>query len=92
MDLKKYWREARALEQSLPEYVWMVSVADVLRGHVGEAIVEVGAAIAAQLLIARSHRLATEEEVRAERERQERAKRSAEVEGLRKKGRVVVEV
>ena len=92
MDLKKYWREARALEQSLPEYVWMVSVADVLRGRVGDAIVEVGAALAAQLLMARSHRLATEEEVRAEKERQEGAKKSSEAEELRKKGRVVVEV
>ena len=50
MDLKKYWAEVRAIERSLPDYVWMVSVADVLRGRVGDAMVEVGAAMAAKLL------------------------------------------
>jgi hypothetical protein len=91
-DLKKYWQEIRAIERSLPEYVWVVSVADVIRGHVGEAIVEVGAALAAKLLIERSHRVATEAEVRAEKDRQAGVKKSGVEERLRKQGRVVVEV
>jgi hypothetical protein len=92
MDVKKYWEEVRAIEGSLPDYVWMVSVVDLLRGRVGEAIVEVGAALAAKLLIERSHRVATEDEVRAHKESEDAQKRAAVEEKLRKAGRAIVPV
>jgi hypothetical protein len=92
MDVKKYWEEVRVIERSLPDYVWMVSVVDLLRGRVGEAIVEVGAALAAKLLIERSHRIASEDEVRAHKESENATKRAAIEEKLRKAGRAIVPV
>jgi hypothetical protein len=92
MDVKKYWEEVRVIERSLPDYVWMVSVVDLLRGRVGEAIVEVGAALAAKLLIERSHRIASEDEVRAHKESESAMKRAAIEEKLRKAGRAIVPV
>ena len=55
-DLKQYWEAIRALEASLPEFVWVISEG---------CLSEVSAHIAAKLLHAKSHRVATEEEVRA---------------------------
>jgi len=56
-DLRRYWQEVRALQMSLPEFLWIVD-------HLG-TLVEVTAEIAAKLLHAKSHRVAAEEEVRA---------------------------
>lgn len=91
-DLRKYWADVRAMELSLPEFVWLASIEDLSRGQVGAAIVEVAAAVAAKLLHGRTHRIATDAEVTAYREREDRLKRSAVEESLRRKGIVVVEV
>ncbi len=91
-DLRRYWEEIRAIEQSLPQSLWIVSLEDALRDRVAGMIVEVVAGVAAKMLHAKSHRVATEDEVRAERDRQDGVKRSAAEERLRRLGVAVVEV
>jgi hypothetical protein len=34
-DAKRYWQEVRAIERSLPKFVWMVSIEDSLRDRLG---------------------------------------------------------
>ena len=62
-DIRRYWKEVRALEASLPEFVWLVDVE-------GSVPVEVGAGRAAQLLLAKSHRVASEDELSVQREKE----------------------
>jgi hypothetical protein len=77
-DLRQYWQEIRALEAGLSEYLWLVDAAGVL--------VEVSRAIAAKLLHAKSHRVATEDEVSAHRARWAgRSKETARAE-MRRRG------
>jgi hypothetical protein len=91
-DLRRYWEEIRAIEQSLPQSLWIVSLEDALRGYVAGMIVEVAAAVAAKMLHAKTHRVATEEEVQAEQARQDVMKKSVAEEKLRKQGVAVVAV
>jgi hypothetical protein len=91
-DLRQYWQEVRTLERSLPEFVWLMSLEDPKRGMVGGRMAEVGAAAAAQLLHARSHRMATEEEIAAHLEKENQARRQSAHDGLRRKGIAVVAV
>jgi hypothetical protein len=90
MDLKRYWQEIRTLERSLPEFLWLVSIVDALRGRVGGSIAEVSAAHAALLLHSKSHRVATEEEIGAHKHREGVMKREAIEEKLRRQGRAIV--
>jgi hypothetical protein len=91
-DLRRYWEEIHAIERSLPQSLWIVSLEDALRDRMAGMIVEVAAAVAAKMLHAKSHRVATEDEVRAERDRQDGVKKSAAEEKLRRLGVAVVEV
>lgn len=91
-DLRQYWQEVRALERSLPEFVWLMSLDDAKRGMVGGRMAEVGAAQAAQLLHANSHRRATEEEIAAHLEKENRTRRQNFHEGLRRRGIAVVPI
>jgi hypothetical protein len=91
-DLRQYWQEVRTLERSLPEFVWLMSIEDKKRGNVGGRMAEVGAAEAAKLLHANSHRRATEEEIAAHLEKEERARRQSFHDRLRRKGIAVVAV
>lgn len=63
-DLRKYWEEVRAIEQGLAESVWLVSIENRAKGHVGGRLVETPRGVAARLLQAKSHRMATVEENR----------------------------
>jgi hypothetical protein len=92
MDLKRYWQEVRGLERSLPEFLWLISLSDALRGNVGGAIVEVAAAQAALLLYAKTHRPATDEEIREHQDREEAKRCAAEEEKLRRHGIAVVAI
>lgn len=83
-DLRKYWQEVRNLAASLPADVWLVSR--------DGALVEAPAGIAAKFLIAKSHRLATEEEIRAKLETESARNRQAAKHALRKRGVEVVAV
>ena len=91
-DLRQYWQEVRALERSLPEFVWLMSLEDPKRGMVGGRMAQVGAPAAAQLLHSQSHRMATEEEIAAHLEKENQVRRQSVREGLRRKGIAVVEV
>jgi hypothetical protein len=91
-DLRKYWQEVRAIEKSLPECVWLMSLGDPPRGQTGGCMAQAAAAAAARLLHAKSHRLAAEEEIRAHQAAQEEAKRVAFHAGLRKRGIAVIAV
>jgi hypothetical protein len=91
-DLKRYWQEVRAIERSLPEFVWMVSIEDSLRGRVGGSIAEVSAAHAAPLLHTKTHRIAVEDEVRGYRAGEGNVKRKTLEEERRKRGVAVVTV
>lgn len=91
-DLKQYWQDVRALEQTLPAFVWLMSLEEPERGMVGGRMAEVGAAQAAPLLYNRSHRMATEEEIAAHLEQENQARKRSFQEGLRRKGIAVVEV
>jgi hypothetical protein len=91
-DLRKYWQEIREIEKSLPEFVWLMSLGNAPRGQKGGCIAQVAAAAAARLLHAKSHRLATDDEVQAHRTAEDEAKRVAFHEGLRKRGIAVIAV
>jgi hypothetical protein len=84
-DLKRYWQEVGAIEERLPRFVWVVNLE-------GGFPVEVSAAGAAPLLQEKSHRLATEEEVRARQATETALNREAAREDLRRQGIAVVAI
>jgi hypothetical protein len=83
-DLRRYWQEVRELAATLPEFVRLVSA--------NGCLIEVAANLAARLLLAKSHRIATEDEVRAGAAKDVAKDREATLEGLRKRGIAVVAV
>jgi len=89
-DLRKYWQEVREIETSLPEFVWLMSMDNRPLGQRGGCIAQVAAATGARLLYARSHRLATDEEIEAYQTAQDEVKHLAFYEGLRKRGIAVI--
>jgi hypothetical protein len=91
-DLKRYWREVRELERTLPAFVWLMSVEDRLRGRVGGMIVEAQAAQAAKLLHAGSHRVAAPEEIAEHQAKQSARERRDFHENLRRKGITIIPV
>jgi len=82
-DIRRYWQEVRALEASLPSFLWLVDVD-------GSSPVEVAAGRAAQLLIAKSHRVASQDEVCAQSARDRAAERELRRNTLRQEGVAVV--
>ena len=85
-------QEVRALEQTLPEFVWLMSIEDATRGMTGGRMAQVGAQSAAQRLHAKSHRMATDEEIAAHLAKEDQARRQSFNEGLRRRGIAVVAV
>ncbi|MFM2126295.1 MAG: hypothetical protein RL328_2746 [Acidobacteriota bacterium] len=86
--IQDYWREIRAVERSLPEFVWLV-------GQAREALpflTQVPAGIAARLLQAKTHRVATPDEIAAHLEQEQAAVKSAKRDQLRRTGADVVVV
>ena len=82
-DIRRYWSDVRAMEASLPAFVWLVDVD-------GSVPVEVAAGRAAQLLLAKSHRLASEEELRVQRKKEVAARKDLQRDARRREGVVVV--
>ena len=82
-DIRRYWKEVRDLEASLPEFVWLVDVE-------GSAPVEVTAGRAAQLLLAKSHRVASEEELSVQRAKEIVAAKDRQRDQRRREGVAVV--
>jgi len=91
-DVRRDWREIRAIESTLAEFVWLVSERDATGADVPPRVVQVAAGRAAQLLHAKTHRLAADEEVHAQRESEEAAKRSVREENLRRQGIAIVPI
>src|SRR6476661_3537016 len=91
-DLKKYWQEIRALEQSLAGDVWLMSLENRARGQVAGSMAEVAARAAAKLLHAKSHRLATDEEVETHQARQLATQRQGVQKKLREQGIAIIPV
>jgi hypothetical protein len=85
-DIRTFWREVRAIEGTLPEFVWLVSLA----ANSAEFVTEAPAAIAARLLKTKSHRLATNEEVEAHHAREAEAVKLAKQERMRRSGAAIV--
>ena len=90
--LQEYWREVRELERTLPDFVWLMSLEDPQRGHVGGVLAEVPAESAAKFLHAKSHRVATPEEITLHLHQSSEAARQELHEGLRREGITVVPV
>jgi len=82
-DIRRYWKEVRALEASLPGFVWLVDVE-------GSVPVQVGAGRAAQLLLAKSHRVASEDELSVQREKEKAERKELQRDLRRKQGVAVV--
>ena len=76
-DLQQYWQEIRAIENGLPQFVWVIAE---------DCLMEVARAVAARLLHAKSHRLATDEEVKSSQGAGGGAKKQAEEKKRRRKG------
>ena len=91
-DLKKYWQEIRAIEQTLAADVWLISLENKARGQVAGSIAEVAAGAAAKLLYGKSHRLATDGEIDAHRTRELAAQRQGFQKKLRDAGIAVIPV
>ena len=83
-DVRRYWQEIRAIEKTLPEFVWLAGAEN--------SLVEVAAARAAHLLHAKSHRVATEEEITARRVEEDAARDRVRHERLRRQGIAIVAV
>lgn len=86
--IQDYWREIRAMEDRLPEFVWVVGQGP----NVMTFVTEVPASIAARLLKAKTHRLATEEEVQAHRAQENVLVKQAKKERMRRSGAAIVVV
>jgi hypothetical protein len=82
-DIQRYWQEIRSIENALPQFVWVIAE---------DCLIEVARAVAARLLQAKSHRLATEQEIAAKKARDEAEKKRRESERRTKEGIVIVEV
>jgi len=91
-DLKKYWQEIRAIEETLAADVWLMSLENKARGQVAGSIAEVAAGAAAKLLYGKSHRLATSGEIDAYRVRQLDTQRQGFQKKLRDEGIAIIPV
>jgi len=85
-DLKRYWDDVRQIRAGLPEFVWVIEDDGV------HPPVEAGSEIAARLLQVRSHRLATEEEIRSLSARETALHRQRAQDRLRREGIAIVTV
>jgi hypothetical protein len=82
-DIQRYWQEIRSIENALPQFVWVIAE---------DCLIEVARAVAARLLHAKSHRLATDEEIQTKKAGDQAEKKRAESERRTKEGVVVVEI
>ncbi len=86
--IQEYWKEVKTLENSLPEFVWLVGTA----AGAPPFVTQVASSVAAKLLRAKSHRVAGEEEVAADRAKDAAALKQAKDERMRRSGAAVVVV
>ncbi len=63
ISIHEYWQRVLAIAADLPDIVTVIAEADSRTGAVGGAMCEVDKKTAAQLIFARSHRIATDQEI-----------------------------
>lgn len=85
-DIRQYWKTVRAIEATLPADVWLVAMDS------PDFVTQAPAETAAKMLHAKSHRVATEEEVEAHHAREAATNKNARRERLRRSGAAVVAV
>ncbi len=86
--IQQYWKELKTLEETLPEFVWLVATA----AGAPPFVTQVAAAVAARLLRAKSHRVAADEEVAAHRANELSSLKRAKHERMRRSGAAIVAV
>ena len=86
--IQQYWKDLRLLEASLPEFVWLAATA----AGAPPFVTQVATGVAAKLLHAKSHRVATEEEVACHHAGDAAAIKQAKQERMRRSGAAVVVV
>lgn len=83
-NIREYWAAVRRETANLPEFPWVTSLDDPSRGMVGGCTTQVSRETAGELLVQKSHRIASEEEVAAFWKRcEEQAAKYAEIERKR---------
>jgi hypothetical protein len=85
-NIRQYWQAVRAIEAALPTDVWLVAMSS------PDFLTQVPAEAAAKMLHAKTHRLATEEEIGAHHAREAEANKAARRERLRRSGAAVVPI
>jgi hypothetical protein len=88
-NIRQYWQAVRAIEATLPEFVWLV---DAIENKDVVVVTQVAADVAAKLIHAKTHRVATQDEVDAHRDREATANKNARRERLGRAGSAVVSV
>ncbi len=86
--IQQYWKDLRSLEATLPEFVWLVATP----AGAPPVVTQAAAAIAAKWLHAKTHRVATDEEVAQLRADDAAAVKQAKQERMRRSGAAVVVV
>jgi hypothetical protein len=87
-DVRQYWKQVSDAAAALPEFVWLAQAG----ADPAPFAIQAPAAIAARLLVAKTHRLAQPAEVDAQLAREAAFERSARAEQRRRKGTAVVQV
>ncbi len=86
--IQQYWKDIRSIEQSLPALVWLVGTT----AGAPPFVTQVASDIAAKMIHAKSHRVATEDEVEAQSASDAEALKQAKRERMRRKGAALVVV
>jgi hypothetical protein len=86
--IQEYWKDLKSLEETLPEFVWLVATA----AGAPPFVTQVACRVAAKLLHARTHRIAADEEVAAQRAKDTATLKQAKQERMRRSGAAVVVV
>jgi len=86
--IQDYWKNIRALESNLPEFVWVVGTA----AGAPPFVTQVASGLAAKLLYAKSHRVAEAAEVDAHLANDAATLKLAKQERMRRTGAAIVVV
>jgi hypothetical protein len=88
-NVREYWKTVRVIAETLPEFVYLV---EAVENKDVVVVTQVGADLAAKLIHAKTHRIATQDEVDAHQAGEVAANKNARLERLRRSGAAVVAV
>lgn len=86
--IQDYWKDLKSLEATLPEFVWLVATT----AGAPPFVTQVASNVAAKVLHAKSHRVAADEEVAANRANDAATLKQAKQERMRRSGAAIVVV